>query len=60
LELDNALAGYSMVVLQQLVGLCLFVYVKQTVLPTVKAVAKETVLRGMGGAAGNKGATIVR
>ena len=44
----------------QLVGVCLYVFVKPELAPHIKDVATDNVKTGMGGATGNKGAVAIR
>ena len=51
---------YSLLTYQQLVGVCLYVFVRPELAPHIKDVAVDTVKTGMGGATGNKGAVAIR
>ncbi|XP_007896485.2 synaptojanin-2 isoform X1 [Callorhinchus milii] len=51
---------YILLVSGQLVGLCLFVFVRLHHVPYIREVAMDTVKTGMGGKTGNKGAVAIR
>lgn len=51
---------YCLVTYQQLVGVCLYVFVRPELAPHIRDVAVESVKTGMGGATGNKGAVAIR
>lgn len=51
---------YVMLTYVQLVGVCLFLFVKPEHAPFIRDVAIDSVKTGLGGATGNKGATAVR
>lgn len=51
---------YTLLTYQQLVGVCLYVYVKPEHAEHIRDVATDSVKTGMGGATGNKGATAIR
>ena len=46
---------YCLLTFHQLVGVCLYVFVRTELAPAVREVAVEDVKTGMGGATGNKG-----
>ena len=58
-ELESTLnksgLSYSLVTYTQLVGVCLYVFVRSELAPLVRDVMVEQVKTGLGGAAGNKG-----
>ena len=51
---------FVLVTYYQLVGVCLYVFVKPELAPYIKDVAVDNVKTGMGGATGNKGAVAIR
>lgn len=51
---------YLLISSVQLVGVCLFVFVRASAAPFVKDVATDQVKTGLGGATGNKGAVAIR
>ncbi|XP_051047807.1 synaptojanin-1 isoform X8 [Phodopus roborovskii] len=51
---------YVLLASEQLVGVCLFVFIRPQHAPFIRDVAVDTVKTGMGGAAGNKGAVAIR
>uniref|UniRef100_A0A9J2P640 phosphoinositide 5-phosphatase n=1 Tax=Ascaris lumbricoides TaxID=6252 RepID=A0A9J2P640_ASCLU len=51
---------YVLLGCEQLVGVCLFVFVKPHLAPFIRDVAIDSVKTGMGGAAGNKGSIALR
>ncbi len=51
---------FVLVTYYQLVGVCLYVFVKPEIAPHIKDVAVDNVKTGMGGATGNKGAVAIR
>ncbi|KAL1789285.1 synaptojanin-1 isoform X4 [Sigmodon hispidus] len=51
---------YVLLASEQLVGVCLFVFIRPQHAPFIRDVAVDTVKTGMGGATGNKGAVAVR
>ncbi|GAB6030737.1 hypothetical protein CHUAL_007588 [Chamberlinius hualienensis] len=51
---------YVVVTTVQLVGVCLFVFVKQELVKYVRDVAVDSVKTGLGGATGNKGGVAIR
>ncbi|XP_020371201.2 synaptojanin-1 isoform X1 [Rhincodon typus] len=51
---------YVLLASEQLVGVCLFVFIRPQHAPYIRDVAVDTVKTGMGGATGNKGAVAVR
>lgn len=57
LSRDN---NYVLLTYYQLVGVCLFIFVKIDLVAVVKDLAVDTVKTGLGGATGNKGAVAVR
>lgn len=62
-SLKNILSSkreYVLLTSTQLVGVCLFVFIKPELLPYIKDVTTDSVKTGMGGATGNKGAVMVR
>lgn len=52
--------GYVLIASCHLVGLAMFVFASQTVLPFIREVQRDQVKTGMGGMTGNKGAVGVR
>uniref|UniRef100_A0A915JV85 phosphoinositide 5-phosphatase n=1 Tax=Romanomermis culicivorax TaxID=13658 RepID=A0A915JV85_ROMCU len=52
--------SYILLTSLQLVGVCLFVYIRPHLAPFVRDLATDSVKTGLGGAAGNKGAVSVR
>ncbi|XP_015750867.1 PREDICTED: synaptojanin-1-like, partial [Acropora digitifera] len=51
---------YVLITCEQLVGVCLFVFVRPHLVPFVRDVAVQSVKTGMGGNAGNKGGVAIR
>lgn len=51
---------FTLVTYQQLVGVCLYVFVRPEFAPHIHDVAVDSVKTGMGGATGNKGAVAIR
>lgn len=51
---------YVLLTFHQLVGVCLYVYIKSVHIPFVRDVAIDSVKTGLGGATGNKGACAIR
>ncbi|XP_059090202.1 synaptojanin-1-like isoform X2 [Tigriopus californicus] len=51
---------FSLITYQQLVGVCLYVFVRPELAPHIQDVAVDCVKTGMGGATGNKGAVAIR
>lgn len=51
---------YTLLTYQQLVGVCLYVYIKPEHAEHIRDVASDSVKTGLGGATGNKGATAIR
>ena len=51
---------FTLVTYQQLVGVCLYVFVRPEFAPHIRDVAVDSVKTGMGGATGNKGAVAIR
>ncbi len=51
---------FSLLTYQQLVGVCLYVFVRPELAPHIRDVAVDSVKTGMGGATGNKGAVAIR
>uniref|UniRef100_A0A4W3IT96 Synaptojanin-1 n=1 Tax=Callorhinchus milii TaxID=7868 RepID=A0A4W3IT96_CALMI len=51
---------YVLLASEQLVGVCLFIFIRPQHAPYIRDVAVDTVKTGMGGATGNKGAVAVR
>ncbi|XP_044750788.1 synaptojanin-1 [Coccinella septempunctata] len=51
---------YVLLTYQQLVGVCLYVYVRPEHVPYIRDVAVDSVKTGMGGHTGNKGAAAIR
>ncbi len=51
---------FTLLTYQQLVGVCLYVFVRPELAPHVRDVAVDSVKTGMGGATGNKGAVAIR
>ncbi|KAL5289697.1 SYNJ1 family protein [Megaselia abdita] len=62
-ELQKALSrdnDYVILTFHQLVGVCLYVFIKSDLIPFVRDVAIDSVKTGLGGATGNKGACAIR
>ncbi|XP_028579612.2 synaptojanin-2 isoform X2 [Podarcis muralis] len=62
-QLQKALSRthrYILLTSAQLVGVCLFIFVRPFHVPFIRDVAVDTVKTGMGGKAGNKGAVAIR
>ena len=51
---------FTLVTYQQLVGVCLYVFIRPDLAPHIKDVAVDSVKTGMGGATGNKGSVAIR
>lgn len=51
---------YILLTSSQLVGVCLFVFIRPHLAPFIRDVCVENVKTGLGGAAGNKGAVAIR
>ncbi|XP_048348323.1 LOW QUALITY PROTEIN: synaptojanin-1 [Sphaerodactylus townsendi] len=51
---------YVLLAAEQLVGVCLFIFIRPQHAPFIRDVAVDTVKTGMGGATGNKGAVAIR
>ncbi|CAH2219275.1 synaptojanin-1 isoform X1 [Pelobates cultripes] len=51
---------YVLLASEQLVGVCLFIFIRPQHAPFIRDVAVDTVKTGMGGATGNKGAVAIR
>lgn len=51
---------YTLLTYQQLVGVCLYVFVRPEHAQHIRDVATDSVKTGLGGATGNKGATAIR
>ena len=51
---------FTLVTYQQLVGVCLYVFIRLDLAPHIKDVAVDSVKTGMGGATGNKGSVAIR
>ncbi|KAM5179819.1 synaptojanin-1 isoform 2-T2 [Mantella aurantiaca] len=51
---------YVLLASEQLVGVCLFLFIRPQHAPFIRDVAVDTVKTGMGGATGNKGAVAIR
>jgi len=51
---------YLLVTSVQLVGVCLFVFIRQSIAPFIRDVCNDMVKTGLGGATGNKGGVAVR
>ncbi|XP_067943506.1 synaptojanin-1-like [Watersipora subatra] len=63
MELEKTLSRdhkYILLTSVQLVGVCLFVFVRPHLAPVIRDVAVDSVKTGLGGAAGNKGAVAIR
>ena len=58
LNTDNE--KFTLVTYQQLVGVCLYVFIRPDLAPHIKDVAVDSVKTGMGGATGNKGSVAIR
>ncbi|XP_044740871.1 synaptojanin-1 [Chrysoperla carnea] len=62
-EIEKVLSNigkYVLISSQQLVGVCLFLYAKEQLIPHIKDLAIDCVKTGLGGATGNKGAVAIR
>ncbi|XP_028034251.1 synaptojanin-1 [Bombyx mandarina] len=62
-ELEKVLgrdASYTLLSSHQLVGVCLFIFVRKDLIPHIRDVALDSVKTGLGGATGNKGAVGIR
>ncbi|XP_014362575.2 synaptojanin-1 [Papilio machaon] len=62
-ELEKVLnrdASYTLLSSHQLVGVCLFIFVRKDLIPHIRDVALDSVKTGLGGATGNKGAVVIR
>ncbi|XP_050314325.1 synaptojanin-1 isoform X2 [Anthonomus grandis grandis] len=62
-ELEKVLSRdypYALLTYQQLVGVCLYVFVRPELIPFIKDVAVDSVKTGLGGHTGNKGASAIR
>lgn len=62
-ELEKVLcrdAPYTLLSSHQLVGVCLFIFVRKDLIPHIRDVALDSVKTGLGGATGNKGAVGIR
>ena len=57
--LNKGSAEYSLVTYSQLVGVCLYVFVRSCHAPLVSEVRVDQVKTGLGGAAGNKGTVAI-
>lgn len=51
---------YTLLTYQQLVGVCLYVFIRPELSKFIRDVAVDSVKTGLGGATGNKGATAIR
>ncbi len=51
---------FTLVTYQQLVGVCLYVFIRADLAPHIRDVAVDSVKTGLGGATGNKGAVAIR
>lgn len=51
---------YALLTSQQLVGVCLYVFVRPQLAKSIRDVATDCVKTGLGGATGNKGAAAIR
>lgn len=51
---------YALLTYQQLVGVCLYIFIRPQHAPHIRDVAVDCVKTGLGGATGNKGATAIR
>ena len=51
---------FVLITYQQLVGVCLYVFVRPEFAPHIRDVGVDSVKTGMGGATGNKGAVAIR
>ena len=58
LNTDNE--KFTLVTYQQLVGVCLYVFIRPDLAPHIKDVSVDSVKTGMGGATGNKGSVAIR
>ncbi|XP_062512889.1 synaptojanin-1-like isoform X2 [Corticium candelabrum] len=62
-ELERVLSRdetYVLLTAEQLVGVCLYIFVRPSLLPYIRDVGVATVKTGLSGAAGNKGAVAIR
>ncbi|KAK6622419.1 hypothetical protein RUM44_002230 [Polyplax serrata] len=62
-ELEKALSRdekYVLITYMQLVGVCLYLFVREVHAPYIRDVALDSVKTGLGGATGNKGACTIR
>lgn len=62
-ELQKVLSrdeNYALLTMQQLVGVCLYVFVRPNLACFIRDVATDCVKTGLGGATGNKGAAAIR
>lgn len=62
-ELEKVLSRnqrYVLLTCQQLVGVCLYIFVRPEHTPSIRDLAIDCVKTGLGGATGNKGATAIR
>ncbi|KAJ8048138.1 Synaptojanin-1 [Holothuria leucospilota] len=63
LELQKTISRkhkYVLLLCEQLVGVCLYVFIRPHLAPYIRDVAAQTVKTGLGGKAGNKGAVGIR
>ncbi len=59
-KIVNRDSRFSLLTYQQLVGVCLYVFIRPELARDVRDVAVDSVKTGMGGATGNKGAVAIR
>ncbi|PFX33475.1 synaptojanin-1-like [Stylophora pistillata] len=52
--------AYVLVTCEQLVGVCMFVFIRPNLVPFIRDVAVHSVKTGLGGSAGNKGGVAIR
>lgn len=60
LSQENEQKPYTLLTSQQLVGVCLYVFVRNDIATSIRDVATDCVKTGLGGATGNKGAAAIR
>uniref|UniRef100_A0AC35U978 Phosphoinositide 5-phosphatase n=1 Tax=Rhabditophanes sp. KR3021 TaxID=114890 RepID=A0AC35U978_9BILA len=57
---EKADTVYALIACEQLVGVCIFIYVKTTILHKITEIGVSNIKTGMGGTTGNKGSVAVR
>ncbi|CAI7990552.1 Synaptojanin-1, partial [Geodia barretti] len=63
MELQKVLSRdtrYELLTAEQMVGICLYIFIRPKLIPFIRDVAVSTVKTGMSGKAGNKGGVVVR